>query len=170
MSELTDSKQERQLEEALELLEQMQEEMEQKELLIAELQQQLNESLDLNEKLNSENKAENVQVLKNNLRQTENLLKNEIEAVKQAEVAIGDLQDKLNREKQKRLYAEANQKIVEIPVKKPVLYERCGNCDRMAYSKAKNLYESKRNKLDVTYKTKVAGHNSLLLGLYCIRS
>ena len=170
MNVLTDSKQEEQLQEALELLEQMQEEMEQKELLIAEIQQQLNESLDLNEKLNSENKAENVQVLKNDLRQTENLLKNEREAVKQAEVAIEDLQDKLNREKQKRLYAEANQKIVEIPVEKPVLYERCGNCDRMAYSKAKDLYEIKRNKLDVIYKTKVAGHNSLLLGfvLYSI--
>ena len=170
MNVLTDSKQEGQLQETLELLEQMQEEMEQKELLIAELQQQLNESLDLNEKLNSENKAENIQVLKNDLRQTENLLKNEREAVKQAEVAIGGLQDKLNREKQARLYAEANQKIVEIPVEKPVLYERCGNCDKMAYSKAKDLYESKRNKLDVTYKTKVAGHNSLLLGfvLYSI--
>ncbi len=84
--------------------------------------------------------------------------------MKQAEVAIGGLQDKLNREKQARLYAEANQKIVEIPVEKPVLYDRCGNCDRMAYSKAKDLYESKRNKLDVTYKTKVAGHNSLLFG------
>ena len=58
MNVLTDSKQEEQLQEALELLEQMQEEMEQKELLIAELQKQLNESLDLNEKLNSENKAE----------------------------------------------------------------------------------------------------------------
>lgn len=90
--------------------------------------------------------------------------------MKQAEVAIVDLQDKLNREKQTRLYAEANQKIVEIPVEKPVLYELCGNCDRMAYSKAKDLYESKRNKLDVTYKTKVAGHNSFLLGfvLYSI--
>lgn len=84
--------------------------------------------------------------------------------MKQAEVSIEDLQDKLNREKQTRLYAEANQKIVEIPVEKLVLYERCGNCDRMAYSKAKDLYERKRNKLDVTYKTKVAGRNSLLLG------
>lgn len=90
--------------------------------------------------------------------------------MKQAEVAIEDLQDKLNREKQTRLYAEANQKIVEIPVEKPVLYERYGNCDRMEYSKAKDLYESKQNKLDITYKTKVAGHNSLLLGfvLYSI--
>lgn len=90
--------------------------------------------------------------------------------MKQAEAAIEDLQDELNREKQARLYAEANQKIVKIPVEKPVLYEWCGNCHRMAYSKAKDLYESKRNKLDITYKTKVAGHNSLLLGfvLYSI--
>ena len=90
--------------------------------------------------------------------------------MKQAEVAIVDLQDKLNREKQTRLYVEANQKIVEIPVEKLVLFERCGNCDRKAYSKAKDLYEIKRNKLDVIYKTKVAGHNSLLLGfvLYSI--
>lgn len=164
MSELTDLKQERQLEETLELLEQMQEEMEQKELLIAELQQQLNELLDLNEKLNGENKAENVQVLKGDLSQTENLLKNEREVVKQAEATIEDLQDKLKSENQARIYAEENQKIVEIPVEKMVLYEQCGNCDRRAYSKAKELYESKRNKLDLTYKTKVAGHNSLLLG------
>lgn len=170
MSELTDSKQERQLEETLELLEQMQEEMEQKEVLIAELQQQLNESLDLNEKLNSENKAENVQVLKSDLSQTENLLKNERKVVKQAEATIEDLQDKLKREKQARIYAAENQKIVEIPVEKLVLYERCRSCDRRAYSKAKDLYESKQNRLDVTYKTKVAGHNSLLLGfvLYSI--
>lgn len=170
MNVLTDSKQEGQLQETLELLEQMQEEMEQKELLIAELQQQLNESLDLNEKLNSENKAENVQVLKNDLRQTENLLKNEREAVKQAEATIEDLQDKLKREKQARIYAAENQKIVEIPVEKLVLYERCRSCDRRAYSKAKDLYESKQNRLDVTYKTKVAGHNLLLLSfvLYSI--
>lgn len=90
--------------------------------------------------------------------------------MKQAEATIEDLQDKLKRENQARIYAEENQKIVEIPVEKMVLYEQCGNCDRRAYSKAKDLYESKRNKLDVTYKTKVAGHNSLLLGfvLYSI--
>lgn len=84
--------------------------------------------------------------------------------MKQAEATIEDLQDKLKREKQARIYAEENQKIVEIPVEKLVLYERCGNCDRRAYSKAKDLYESQRNKLDVTYKTKVAGHNLLLFG------
>lgn len=90
--------------------------------------------------------------------------------MKQAEATLEDLQDKLKREKQARIYAAENQKIVEIPVEKLVLYERCRSCDRRAYSKAKDLYESKQNRLDVTYKTKVAGHNLLLLSfvLYSI--
>ena len=90
--------------------------------------------------------------------------------MKQAEATIEDLQDKLKREKQARIYAAENQKSVEIPVEKLVLYERCRSCDRRAYSKAKDLYESKQNRLDVTYKTKVAGHNLLLLSfvLYSI--
>lgn len=38
---------------------------------------------------------------------------------------------------------------MEIPVEKPVLYERCQNCDHKAYQQVKARYEKKRE----VYKT-----------------
>lgn len=72
MNELRNSKSDDQLEELLLLTEQMQEELDQKDRTIRELKVQLDESLTLNERLNSENRAGNIQALKNDLRKTKN--------------------------------------------------------------------------------------------------
>ncbi len=61
------------------LTEQMQEELDQKDRTIRELKVQLDESLTLNERLNSENRAGNIQALKNDLRKTKELLQSEKE-------------------------------------------------------------------------------------------
>ena len=65
MIEYENSKSDDQLEELLLLTEQMQEELDQKDRTIEELRVQLDESLTLNERLNSENRAGNIQALKN---------------------------------------------------------------------------------------------------------
>ena len=68
MNESRELKNAEQLEELLLLTEEIQEELEQKDQLIVELKTQLNESLTLNEKLNKENRAGNIQALKNDLK------------------------------------------------------------------------------------------------------
>ena len=65
MNESRELKNAEQLEELLLLTEEIQEELEQKDQLIVELKTQLSESLTLNEKLNKENRAGNIQALKN---------------------------------------------------------------------------------------------------------
>ena len=60
-----------QVEELLQMTEQMQDELDQKDQTILELNRQLNRSLTLNEKLNSENRVENIEALRIRLRQTE---------------------------------------------------------------------------------------------------
>ena len=59
-----------------------------------------NQGLNLCEKLNSENKAENVQALKNELKQTKELLQNEEEKKKRADSTIEECQDKLQQAKE----------------------------------------------------------------------
>ncbi len=74
MNELRNSKSDDQLEELLMLTEQMQEELDQKDRTIKKLKMQIDESLTLNEKLNSENKTENIQALKNDLRKNKRII------------------------------------------------------------------------------------------------
>ena len=129
------------------------------------LQGQLNELLNLCEKLNSENKAENVQALKNELKQTRELLQSEKEKKKRADSIIEECQDKLRQAEQEKEYALTHQKKVEIPVEKPVLYERCRNCDRKVYQQAKERYEHQRNGLEKKYKAKAVGFEAMLIVL-----
>ena len=91
---------------------------------------QLSESLTLNEKLNKENRAGNIQALKNDLKLADRALRSEKEKLRSANVTIGECQDKIRCLTQQRDYARTHQKIVEIPVEKPVLYEKCEACDR----------------------------------------
>ena len=56
---------------------------------------QLDESLTLNERLNSENRAGNIQALKNDLRKTKELLQSEKEKTHAAEIMTEECQDKL---------------------------------------------------------------------------
>ena len=140
----------------------MQEELDQKDRTIRELKVQLDESLTLNEKLNSENKTENIQALKNNLRKTKELLQSEKEKTNDAKIMTEECQDKLRQAEQERDYALSHQKKVEIPVEKPVLYQKCGNCNQTAYLKAKEKYDMQMEKLAGRYKTKTVMYEALM--------
>ena len=162
MNELRNSKSDDQLEELLMLTEQMQEELDQKDRTIRKLKVQLDESLTLNERLNSENRAGNIQALKNDLRKTKELLQSEKEKTHAAEIMTEECQDKLRQAEQERDYALSHQKKVEIPVEKPVLYQKCGNCKQTAYLKAKERYDTQREKLAGRYKAKTAMYEALM--------
>ena len=162
MTEYENSKSDDQLEELLLLTEQMQDELEQKDRTIRELKMQLDESLTLNERLNSENRAGNIQALKNDLRKTKELLQSEKEKTLTAKEMIEECQDKLRQAEQERDYALSHQKKVEIPVEKPVLYQKCQNCNQTAYLKAKEKYDTQREKLAGRYKTKTAMYEALM--------
>ena len=162
MTEYENSKSDDQLEELLLLTEQMQEELDQKDRTIEELRVQLDESLTLNERLNSENRAGNIQALKNDLRKTKELLQSEKEKTHAAEIMTEECQDKLRQAEQERDYALSHQKKVEIPVEKPVLYQKCGNCNQTAYLRAKERYDTQREKLAGRYKAKTAMYEALM--------
>ena len=162
MNELRNSKSDDQLEELLLLTEQMQEELDQKDRTIRELKMQLDESLTLNERLNSENRAGNIQALKNDLRKTKELLQREKEKTHAAEIMTEECQDKLRQAEQERDYALSHQKKVEIPVEKPVLYQKCQNCNQTAYLKAKERYDTQREKLAGRYKAKTVMYEALI--------
>ena len=162
MNELRNSKSDDQLEELLLLTEQMQEELDQKDRTIEELRVQLDESLTLNERLNSENRAGNIQALKNDLRKTKELLQSEKEKTHTVQAMIEECRDKQRQAEQERDYALSHQKKVEIPVEKPVLYQKCGNCKQTAYLKAKEKYDMQREKLAGRYKTKTAMYEALM--------
>ena len=162
MNELRNSKSDDQLEELLLLTEQMQEELDQKDRTIRELKVQLDESLTLNEKLNSENKTENIQALKNDLRKTKELLQSEKEKTHTVQAMIEECRDKQRQAKQERDCALSHQKKVEIPVEKPVLYQKCGNCKQTAYLKAKERYDTQREKLAGRYKAKTVMYEALI--------
>lgn len=162
MTEYENSKSDDQLEELLLLTEQMQEELDQKDRTIEKMKVQLDESLTLNERLNSENRAGNIQALKNDLRKTKELLQSEKEKTHAAEIMTEECQDKLRQAEQERDYALSHQKKVEIPVEKPVLYQKCGNCSQTAYLKAKEKYDTQREKLAGRYKTKTVMYEALM--------
>ena len=136
------------------LTEQMQEELDQKDWTIEKLKVQLDESLILNERLNSENRAGNIQALKNDLRKTKELLQSEKEKTHDAEIMTEECQDKLRQAEQERDYALSHQKKVEVPVEKSVLYQKCQNCHQTAYLIAKEKYDMQREKLSGRYKAK----------------
>ena len=162
MNELRNSKNDDQLEELLMLTEQMQEELDQKDRTIEKLKVQLDESLTLNERLNSENRAGNIQALKNDLRKTKELLQREKEKTHAAEIMTEECQDKLRQAEQERDYALSHQKKVELPVEKPVLYQKCQNCNQTAYLRAKEKYDMQREKLSGRYKAKTVMYEALM--------
>ena len=162
MPEYENSKSDAKLEELLMLTEQMQEELDQKDRTIEKLKMQIDESLTLNERLNSENRAGNIQALKNDLRKTKELLQSEKEKTHAAEIMTEECQDKLRQAEQERDYALSHQKKVEIPVEKPVLYQKCQNCNQTAYLKAKEKYDTQKEKLAGRYKTKTAMYEALM--------
>ena len=73
-----------------------------------------------------------------------------------------ECQDKLRQAEQERDYALSHQKKVEIPVEKPVLYQKCQNCNQTAYLKAKERYDTQREKLADRYKAKTVMYEALI--------
>ncbi len=55
-----------------------------------------------------------------------------------------------------------HQKKVEVPVEKPVLYEKCRICNQTACQKAKDKYERQREKLAGRYKAKTARYGTTM--------
>ena len=75
---------------------------------------------------------------------------------------------KLRQAEQERDYALSHQKKVEVPVEKPVLYQKCQNCNQTAYLRAKEKYDMQREtgicSNQVVYE-RLAGYKELLLKL-----
>lgn len=82
-------------------------------------------------------------------------MQSEKEKTHAAEIMTEECQDKLRQAEQERDYALSHQKKVEIPVEKPVLYQKCQNCKQTAYLKAKERYDTQREKLAGRYKAKI---------------
>ncbi len=89
-------------------------------------------------------------------------MQNEKEKTHAAEIMTEEYQDKLRQAEQERGYARSHQKKVEIPVEKPVLYQKCGNCNQTAYLKAKERYDTQREKLAGRYKAKTGMYEGLV--------
>ena len=159
-----------QVEELLLMTEQMQDELDQKDQTILELNRKLNRSLTLNEKLNSENRAENIEALRTKLKQTEEQLTSETDSRKRADAEVVAWKFKYEKAEQAKRYAQTHQKTVEVPVEKKVPYEKCDNCDRTAYQKAKEKCDNRKIQLEKKYKQMTTGYESLmfLLAWYSI--
>ena len=158
------------VEELLAMTEQMQDELDQKDQMIMELNRQLNRSLTLNEKLNSENRAENIEALRTRLRKIEEQLANETDSRKRADAEVVAWKFRYEKAEQAKRYAQTHQKTVEVPVEKKVPYEKCDNCDRTAYQKAKEKCDNRKIQLEKKYKQMTTGYESLmfLLAWYSI--
>ena len=170
MRECVNSENVGQVEELLLMTEQMQDELDQKDQTIMELNRQLSRSLTLNEKLNGENRAENIEALQTRLRQTEQQLTCEIDSRKRADAEVVAWKFKYEKAEQAKRYAQTHQKTVDVPVEKKVPYEKCDNCDRTAYQKAKEKCDNRKIQLEKKYKNMTAGYKILmfLLAWYSI--
>ena len=170
MRECVNSENVGQVEELLLMTEQMQDELDQKDETIMELNRQLSRLLSLNEKLNSENRAENIEALWTRLRQTEERLISETDNRKRADAEVVAWKFKYEKAEQAKRYAQTHQKTVDVPVEKKVPYEKCDNCDRTAYQKAKEKCDNRKIQLEKKYKNMTTGYKILmfLLAWYSI--
>ncbi len=150
------------VEELLTMTEQMQDELDQKDQTILELNRQLNRSLTLNEKLNNENRAENIEALQTRLRQTEEQLTRETDSRKRADAEVVAWKFRYEKAEQAKCYAQTHQKTVEVAVEKKVPYEKCENCDRTAYQKAKEKCDNRKIQLEKKYKNMTTGYESIM--------
>ena len=162
MRECVNSENVGQVEELLLMTEQMQDELDQKDETIMELNRQLSRSLTLNEKLNSENRAENIEALRTRLKQTEEQLTSETDSRKRADAEVVAWKFKYEKAEQAKRYAQTHQKTVEVAVDKKVPYEKCENCDRTAFQKAKEKCDNRKIQLEKKYKKMTAGYESIV--------
>ena len=100
--------------------------------------------------------------LKERLEEKKELLQSEKEKTLTAKDMIKECRDKLRQTEQERDYALSHQKKVEIPVEKSVLYQKCRNCNQTAYLKAKERYDTQREKMAGRYKAKTAMYEALM--------
>ena len=161
MKDLANLQPEEQVLRLMDVLEEQQTEIEEKDKIIREQEIQVNELLDLNEKLNNENSVENVQVLKNDLKQTKKLLQNER---KQHQADIGDIRGKLTQALADKSYAETHQKVVTHNVEVRVPYEKCHSCDKTILEKSKADYDRAWKRLDGEFKKRTAVYESAFVG------
>ena len=89
-------------------------------------------------------------------------MQSEKEKTHTVQAMIEECRDKQRQAEQERDYALSHQKKVEIPVEKPVLYQKCGNCNQTAYLKAKERCDTQREKLAGRYKAKTAIYETLM--------
>ena len=75
-------------------------------------------------------------VLQKDLKQTKDLLESVRGKLFWSELTIESLQEKLRASEEAREYAETHQKIVKVPVKENVLYEKCRKCHKVSYDTA----------------------------------
>ena len=162
MRECVNSENVGQVEELLLMTEQMQDELDQKDETIMELNRQLSRLLSLNENLNSENRAENIEALRTKLKQTEEQLTSETDSRKRADAEVVAWKFKYEKVEQAKRYVQTHQKMVEVPVEKKVPYEKCDNCDRTAYQKAKEKCDNRKIQLEKKYKNMTTGYESIL--------
>ncbi|CUO62010.1 DUF6040 family protein [Coprococcus eutactus] len=69
---------------------------------------------------------------------------------------------KYEKVEQAKRYVQTHQKMVEVPVEKKVPYEKCDNCDRTAYQKAKEKCDNRKIQLEKKYKNMTTGYESIL--------
>ena len=113
-------------------------------------------------KQNSENRAENIEALRTRLRQTEQQLTSETDSRKRADAEVVAWKFKYEKAEQAKRYAQTHQKTVEVVVEKKVLYEKCDNCDRTAYQKAKEKCDNRKIQLEKKYKNMTTGYESIM--------
>ena len=89
-------------------------------------------------------------------------MQSEKEKTLTAKDMIEECRDKLRQAEQERDYALSHQKKIEIPVEKSVLYQKCRNCNHTAYLKAKERYDTQREKMAGRYKAKTAMYEALM--------
>ncbi|EKC72616.1 hypothetical protein OBE_02801 [human gut metagenome] len=136
MNELRNSKSDDQLEELLLLTEQMQEELDQKDRTIRELKSAARRIADLEREVKQREQSREHSSLKERLEENKRIIAERERENARCKHDRG-MSDKLRQAEQERDYALSHQKKVEIPVEKPVLYQKCGNCNQTAYLKAR---------------------------------
>ena len=86
----------------------------------------------------------------------------ETDSRKRADAEVVAWKFKYEKAEQAKRYAQTHQKTVEVPVEKKVPYEKCDNCDRTAYQKAKEKCDNRKIQLEKKYKNMTTGYESIL--------
>ena len=86
----------------------------------------------------------------------------ETDSRKRADAEVVAWKFKYEKAEQAKRYAQTHQKTVEVAVEKKVPYEKCDNCDRTAYQKAKEKCDNRKIQLEKKYKNMTTGYESIM--------